>query len=176
MLFPKGTWGVTVSSAGWGQPAPGAGPSVCPQPWWDPQVRAFEPPCGAWAELRGPAAQGNCNSHPWDEGKEGQRGPRDSNVLKRQRQTYACAKGELGAEGPLLVKLVVLMGFTCLSLLCGGNCTFVLGLGFSWRLCLHCAEPCFSCCCAGKILVPEEFCWDGRSCQCLGYRIKIRNN
>ena len=105
---------------------------MCPQPW-SGTLRSgpLSPPCGVWAELRGPAAQGNCNAHPWDEGKEGQWGLRDSNVLNRQRQTYACTKGELGTEGPLLVKLVVLMGFTCLSLLRGGNCTFVLGLGFS---------------------------------------------
>lgn len=49
-----------------------------------------------------------------------------------QRQTYVCTKGELGAEGPLLVKLGVLMGFTCLrNLLCSGSRTFTLGLGLS---------------------------------------------
>lgn len=95
-------------------------------------VRASEPSCGVWAELRGPAARGNCNSHPRDEGKEGQQGLRDSNVLKRQRQTYMCPMGELGTEGPLLVKLGVLMGFTCLrNLPCSGDFSFTLGLGFS---------------------------------------------
>lgn len=52
-----------------------------------------------------------------------------------QRQTYLCTGGELGTEAPLLVKLRVLMGFACLrNLLCGGSCTFTLGLGLSWRL------------------------------------------
>lgn len=156
MLFPKGTRGVTVSSAGWGQPAPGLGPSVrVPSPWPGTLCACPQPRDGTLGP--GPPSPPAAQSPGvllFEETAIPTRGARGDGGAGG---TAACRSGrELGAEGPLLVKLGVLTGSTCLRNLRGsGNVAFALGLGPSRGLRVRCAELCF---CAGKIFVPEEFC------------------